>query len=449
MKWVYSLARLALIGWVPEGERPRFPPITAEPTQSLFVYGSRVFDMLASAVGGRLSDAANWLYNGFKDAAQWAAAGVTNLSAFIANRASSIISWLTTAINNAATWVVQNVVLPAFNLVTPLWDAVNWLYDRVRDASQWAAAGVTNLTQFIWNRANYVIQRLAESIYNAAAWVVQNVVLPAVNVVTPIWDAARWLWTNLTDAVAGIPGMVGGAVIAGGQAIGDLIFDAFRWLVNEAAAPLVGPVNRKLAIPNKLITGQYGSVQALIDDMLDPPDEILKGWTGLLTLPFVVVGLQNAQVVPVRIAADGTPTRNGPAVPFGDALDGIASGTISPDGKQLYVASLLPRQLLVFDIAADGSVSPVKQRVSTGLNPIYPRVTPDGRHVYIVNEISGSVSGFARAEDGSPTTQASMTSPRLCGGILVAMPTAMPPAPLTRRFGNLAGKTDGSVSLLS
>ena len=42
-------------------------------------------------------------------------------------------------------------------------------------------------------------------------------------------------------------------------------------------------------------------------------------------------------------------------------------------------------------------------------------------------------------------TQASMTSPRLCGGMLVAMPTAMPPAPLTRRFGNFAGRTDGSL----
>ena len=31
--------------------------------------------------------------------------------------------------------------------------------------------------------------------------------------------------------------------------------------------------------------------------------------------------------------------------------------------------------------------------------------------------------------------QASITSPRLCGGMLVAMPTAMPPAPLTRRLG--------------
>ncbi len=41
---------------------------------------------------------------------------------------------------------------------------------------------------------------------------------------------------------------------------------------------------------------------------------------------------------------------------------------------------------------------------------------------------------------------ASITSPRLCGGMLVAMPTAMPPAPLTRRFGKRAGSTTGSRS---
>jgi hypothetical protein len=39
----------------------------------------------------------------------------------------------------------------------------------------------------------------------------------------------------------------------------------------------------------------------------------------------------------------------------------------------------------------------------------------------------------------------SMTSPRLCGGMFVAMPTAMPVPPLTSKFGNAAGKTVGSV----
>ena len=39
---------------------------------------------------------------------------------------------------------------------------------------------------------------------------------------------------------------------------------------------------------------------------------------------------------------------------------------------------------------------------------------------------------------------ASITSTRLCGGMLVAMPTAMPPEPFTSRLGKRAGKTVGS-----
>ena len=43
-------------------------------------------------------------------------------------------------------------------------------------------------------------------------------------------------------------------------------------------------------------------------------------------------------------------------------------------------------------------------------------------------------------------TEASTSSPTLCGGIDVAMPTAIPLAPLASRFGNSPGKTSGSSS---
>ena len=42
-----------------------------------------------------------------------------------------------------------------------------------------------------------------------------------------------------------------------------------------------------------------------------------------------------------------------------------------------------------------------------------------------------------------------MTSPKLCGAILVAIPTAIPEAPLTKRFGNWDGKTEGSFVVSS
>src|SRR2546426_6907380 len=49
---------------------------------------------------------------------------------------------------------------------------------------------------------------------------------------------------------------------------------------------------------------------------------------------------------------------------------------------------------------------------------------------------------------GSSTsiTSPSTTSERLCGGMLVAIPTAMPAEPFTRRFGTRVGRTVGSCS---
>ena len=46
-------------------------------------------------------------------------------------------------------------------------------------------------------------------------------------------------------------------------------------------------------------------------------------------------------------------------------------------------------------------------------------------------------------------TTAYITSRKLCGGIFVAIPTAIPVVPFTRRFGNLAGSTTGSFSVSS
>jgi len=44
---------------------------------------------------------------------------------------------------------------------------------------------------------------------------------------------------------------------------------------------------------------------------------------------------------------------------------------------------------------------------------------------------------------------ASTASPRLCGGIFVAIPTAMPDEPFTRRLGKAAGRTVGSSRVAS
>ena len=67
---------------------------------------------------------------------------------------------------------------------------------------------------------------------------------------------------------------------------------------------------------------------------------------------------------------------------------------------------------------------------------------------------SGPVTCCIRSESvasgfSSTQTQALMTSVRLCGGMFVAMPTAMPLEPFTSRFGKRAGRTRGSLRVSS
>lgn len=138
---------------------------------------------------------------------------------------------------------------------------------------------------------------------------------------------------------------------------------------------------------------------------------------------YVVVGLTNAQIVPLRLGADGVPTLNGPSTPLGEVTDGVATVSVAPDGENLFVTSLLQQQLLNFDIHADGTLSAARQRLGTGMNPIFPTSTPDGRAVYLVNELTANVSAFHRAPDGTLTEMANSPYP---AGLLPHVPSVTP-----------------------
>ena len=83
--------------------------------------------------------------------------------------------------------------------------------------------------------------------------------------------------------------------------------------------------------------------------------------------------------------------------------------------------------------------------------PLWPRiVAPVGKSGPLMRSISAS-SSSSRVASGWSSAQCtpSATSRMLCGGMFVAMPTAMPDDPLTSRFGKRAGSTVGSCVLPS
>ena len=87
---------------------------------------------------------------------------------------------------------------------------------------------------------------------------------------------------------------------------------------------------------------------------------------------------------------------------------------------------------------------PVRYASATPMRPMMmPPVGKSGPGMYCMRS-STDMSGLSIMAQ-----RASVTSPRLWGGMLVAMPTAMPPEPLTSRLGNRAGSTAGCCRVSS
>jgi 6-phosphogluconolactonase len=114
---------------------------------------------------------------------------------------------------------------------------------------------------------------------------------------------------------------------------------------------------------------------------------------------FVTMGVLNEQIQPYSIGVDGRPVPNGPAVSMGTLTDGLTSGVVSPDGRNLYVASYFQNQLARFAIRKDGTLA-ARERISTKAGPIYPIITPDGEHLYVSDERNATLTGYSVATDG-------------------------------------------------
>ena len=87
------------------------------------------------------------------------------------------------------------------------------------------------------------------------------------------------------------------------------------------------------------------------------------------------------------------------------------SAVISPDGKHLYVGSF---KLQAYDIAADGSLTPMAGSPFGNQSFHQLAITPDGSRLYAGGGTSNTIVGFALAADGTPS--ALPGSPYAIGG---------------------------------
>jgi 6-phosphogluconolactonase (cycloisomerase 2 family) len=106
----------------------------------------------------------------------------------------------------------------------------------------------------------------------------------------------------------------------------------------------------------------------------------------------------------LAVGTDGSLTPQASGILAGTAPTGLA---VSPNGKNLYVADFnggAAGSVLRFSIGADGGLTPVGSPTPTGgMAAFQITITPDGRYLYVTNDNSKDVSGFAIDAAGALT----------------------------------------------
>ena len=133
------------------------------------------------------------------------------------------------------------------------------------------------------------------------------------------------------------------------------------------------------------------------------------------------------------------------------AIFWISKALLTIYGSSVIIISVLPFGRVLISDTARTLILPRPVRYASSIPDLPSIVAPVGKSGPFTISISSSivVSLSSRTRLSIIFKTALITSLRLCGGILVAIPTAIPDVPFTRRLGYLEGSTTGSFSVSS
>lgn len=262
--WAYKFTD-GFLGSETVAWRSRFPHPNVVVGSSPWYYIHKLFAMVEFALEEAFSASVTWLRNVLESSGGVIGGWVSDLGGLIKSWGSAYATWVWNQISNPALQIGQ------------------WVSDLGGLVQSWGSA-----------YANWVVNTITSGAGVIAGWVsdIGNLIQS--------WGSAyaNWLWDQIQAAIGGIGNLAGvvadavpGAIISGAQDIAGFFGDAVQAVLLGPVDELFDTINAKLAIPGKLLRAEYGSLDELIDDMMDPPDEILKGFTGVLMLPFIVAGL--------------------------------------------------------------------------------------------------------------------------------------------------------------
>lgn len=279
-------------------------------------------DDIVNAIIGPIWDAVVWLWDNVAAWLIWVKDHVWAGAEWLWGNIETWLIWVKDHVWDAAEWVWGNAAWLFDWVIDQLWDAADWLWgnvstwliwvkDHVWDAGQWILDNVLNWVNWLGEQVWAGVDFVWDAISPWFSWLGDNV-----------WSAGQWILESVYGWVVWLNDQLFSTVIAGAEIIINGLVDVFHFIVDEigeivstvvdgivggirdiVSGPvdlLVETVDRKLAIPGKLIRGEYPDLLAFLDDLVDPPFPLVVGLIGAIVLG-MVISITTASVMTILV----------------------------------------------------------------------------------------------------------------------------------------------------
>ena len=279
MSFVTNMMMNGVAGWI----RDR--------TGELLGFAARGFGDLASAVYGRIDSAVTWAVNFTAGGLGYAARGFGDLASAVYHRIDSAVTWV---VDRA--WAGMGFAARGFgDLASAVYgridSAVTWVVDRAWAGMGFAARGFGDLASAVYGRIDSAVTWVVQRIIDGMGFAARGFGTMADFVAGELSKHFNWLYNNLVVPVFAEFRKIPGYVMAGGEAIFNTLVDGLNTVILGPVNDMIDIVNYKLAIPGKLINGQYRDLRAFLEDLVDPPPAILGTLVGSLVMPLAMAGI--------------------------------------------------------------------------------------------------------------------------------------------------------------
>jgi len=218
-----------------------------------------------------------YAYRGIIGGFRWATETLSNNLLVFWATADAGLGYAYRGIVGVGRWVADTT---AGNLLT-FWDTV--------DAGFGAAyRGIVGGFRYVYDKVSDVGDYLYNAMLEGPGSVVGVVGSALGDLGSGIVAGIGSLLGPLISGIADLPGKLGGAIGDATAAVWGAIFE-----------PFVELFDRKLAIPGKMLAGQYPTFQSFLTDLMDPPSAAMRGLTAVPLFFLMIIVSIIAQVSPV------------------------------------------------------------------------------------------------------------------------------------------------------